>query len=124
MSCGETPIFIYAGSTWNEPSFGAIDDETEVPIPLTGLQARGKLKDLDGNIVAVLDSFGVIPPSLTVDEAAGTVTPNVGSDATPDYLVDNVQRSLKLYLELYDFATPPTITPFGEYDIIVKPDNI
>jgi hypothetical protein len=123
MSCSESPIFIYAGATWNKPGFFYEDDETDAVIPLTGLNARGKLRDADGNIVLSLDSGGV-SPNLIVDAAAGSVFPNVASDVTPTLLVGNAKRALTLYLELYDASTPPVVEPFGKYDVIALPDEI
>lgn len=125
MSCGESPIYIFRGATWNDVYFDYLDDAGAV-IPLTGLNARGTLKDSAGNVVLTLDSGGG-SPNLTVTPSIGRVQPNVASNVTPFAGLTPVTSkfNLVLNLELYDGSTPAVITPFvHDFPVVLQPDQI
>lgn len=121
MSCSDSILYIYAGATWRE-AFQYLDADDAV-IPLTGLNARGVLRDSANEVVLTLDSAGG-SPNLLIDEPTATVTTDVASDATPDLAEGGARTALTLHLELYDDGSTPEITPFGKYDVIVLPDEI
>jgi len=125
MNCdSNSPLYIFRGSTW-ACAFDYQDDSGAI-IALTGLNARGTLKDSAGNVVLTLTSAGG-SPNLIVNGAAGSVTTSVGSDVTPFASLTPITQkfNLLLNLELYDGSSPAVITPFvHDFPVVLLPDQI
>jgi hypothetical protein len=123
MSCVRNitvPVYVRCGTTW-QLSFLYRDKETQTPIVIDDLKARGTVTDEFGNVVLTL-STETTPATLLIPAGEGRVKIEVGSNATQALSPSNVRRELTLYIELYDGSTPPLVTPFVQGVLIAQPD--
>ena len=115
--CGAPVLFVRCGTTWSY-SFLYRDAVTQTLINIDDLQARGSVVDENENVVMALNST-----HLAIPTGLGQVVLTVPSTSTQSLSPNNQRRTdLSLYIELFDTGSPPIVTPFAKFPIVVQPD--